>query len=255
MITAMAGAAGLFLTGTANAYPIKDPALTENALYSSGKLATSRCAEPPIRNNDRALAKRYVAAVTDCLNASWGTHFKAAGLRFGKPRLRLVDKLPARYCGIDVDLKLKSQLYYCGRSQTMTIQIGQDWLTNADDLWLLHATSTLYGRHLAALTGVEKAFQDVPYANRNEMNEQIRRATLQDDCLAGVFIRRVWSSFGRGTKDWNELLRILKASGDAKGEPRISGKGSSRAAWTKLGHTTGDTASCNTWIAAPSRVA
>lgn len=250
---AVAGAAGLFLTGTANAYPIKDPVLTKNALYGTGRLAASKCAEPPIRNNDRTLAKRYIAAVTNCLNASWGAHFKAAKLPFGKPRLRIVDKVPAGYCDSDVS-KDPSQAYYCSASRTMMIQIGKDWLTSADDLWLLHVTGMLYGAHLAHLTGIEKAFQKAPYANKNEMNEQIRRLNLQGDCLGGVFVRSVWSSFGGKSTEWNELLRTLRDNGDVKGQDRTFGKGTSRAAWTKLGYTTGDPASCNTWAATPARV-
>ncbi|WP_329084399.1 neutral zinc metallopeptidase [Streptosporangium sp. NBC_01469] len=255
MIIAMAGAAGLFLTGTANAYPIKDPVLTKNAFYTSGKLAQTRCAEPPIKNNDRTLARRYMAAVTNCLNTAWGAHFKAAGLPFGKPRLKFVNKVPAGYCGLNVDPKEKSQVYYCRESRTMVVQIGQNWLTSADDLWLLHVTGLLYGAHLAGLTGIEKAFDEAPYANRNEMNEQIRRSSLQTDCLGGVFTRSVWSSFGRGAKDWNELLRTLRDSGDVKGQARTAGTGANRAAWTKLGYATGDPASCNTWTATPARVA
>ncbi len=255
MIIAMTGAAGLFLTGTANAYPIEDPALTENALYSSGELAATKCAEPPIRNNNRTLVRRYIAGVAKCLDASWGAHFRAAELPFGKPRLQVLNKAPARYCGEKVDRKEDSQLYYCSRSRTMMMQIGRDWLSDVEDLSLLHATGVLYATHLGRLTGIEKAYQDAPYANNNELNEQTRRTNLQDDCLSGVFIRSVWSSLGRKTGDWNELLRVLRKSGDAKGQPRVYGKGTSRAAWTKLGYTTGDPASCNTWTATPAKVA
>lgn len=255
MITAMAGAAGLFLTGTAHAYPIEDPVLTENTLYDSGKLAGTRCAEPPIKNNDRTLVRRYIAGVTKCMDASWGAHFRAAELPFGKPRLRVVNKMPARYCGDDVNLKEDSQLYYCSQSRTMTMQIGRNWLADVDDLSLLHATGALYAAHLTLLTGIEKAYQDAPYANKNELNEQSRRINLQEDCLSGVFIRSVWPSLERGTKDWNELLRILKGSGDVKGRPRTYGKGGNRAAWTKAGYTTGDPASCNTWTATSAKVA
>lgn len=255
MIIAITGAAGLFLTGTANAYPVKDPVLTENPLYSSGKLAETECAEPPIRNNNLKLAKRYVTALTGCLNTSWGAHFESAGLPFTKPRLKLVSKVPANYCGFEVDAKVKSQSYYCLESRTMMVQIGKDWLVTADDLWLLHATSTLYANHLMALTGIEKAFQAAPYANKHELNEQVRRANLQQDCLGGVFIRSIWDSFGRGKKDWSTLLRTLKVNGDSAGQDRTFGKGASRTTWTALGYTSSDPASCNSWAAKPSKVA
>jgi hypothetical protein len=51
MIIALTAVGGLFLTGTANAYPIEDTALTENSLHDSGKLAETKCAIPTKSNN------------------------------------------------------------------------------------------------------------------------------------------------------------------------------------------------------------
>ncbi|GAA2892628.1 hypothetical protein GCM10010517_57120 [Streptosporangium fragile] len=78
---------------------------------------------------------------------------------------------------------------------------------------------------------------------------------LQTDCLSGVLAKSIWPSFGRTAKDWNELLGLLKANGDVKGQDRTSGKGANRVARTKLGYTGGDPGACNTWTAAPSKVA
>lgn len=255
MIIMLAAAGSLLLTGTANAYPIKDTALTKNALYESGKPGVTKCVTPRIKVNHLPSATQYVTALTDCLNTSWGAHLTAAGLPFGKPKLKFVSKVPKGYCDFDVDLKENSQGYYCAQSQTILLQLGKDWLKDADDLWLLHTTGLLYGHHVQNLTGIEKAFQAAPYANKTELNEQLRRSGLQADCLGGVFIRSVWFSLSEPAAKWNGLLRILKDSGDVKGKARSNGKGSSRSAWTKLGYTTGDTASCNTWTASPTRVA
>jgi predicted metalloprotease len=255
MIMALAAVGGLFLTGTANAYPIEDTALTENTFYDSGKLATAKCAAPRVKNNNLSSARGYVTALTGCLNTSWGAHLTGSDLLFGKPKLKFVKKLPKKYCDFDVDLKLKSQAYYCAESRTILLQLGTDWLRDADDLWLAHVTGVMYGYHVQNLTGIEDAFQAAPYDNKSELNEQIRRASLQADCLAGAFIRSTRSSLGVSAGKWNELLRILEASGDAKGDARLGGKGSARVAWTKRGYAGGDPASCNAWTASSAKVA
>ncbi|GGT03344.1 hypothetical protein GCM10010156_71550 [Planobispora rosea] len=253
MIAALTGLAGLLLTGTAHAYPIKDEALTKNELYSSGKLAATTCEEPAVKDGDAASVRKYWTGIQSCLNTAWKTHLTEAGLPFSTPVLKF-GKIPKKFCDYDID-KDNSMSYYCPESKTVYVQIGKDWLEDTNDLWLFDLASAMYGYHVQNLVGIDKAFQAAPYANKNEMNEQIRRQSLQVNCLSGVFLRSVWPSLGRTAKDWKLLESGLKDSGDAKGEARVYGKGSNIAYWTKRGYTTGDPASCNTWTASTSRVA
>jgi uncharacterized protein len=58
MIIALTAVGGLLLTGTANAYPIEDTALTENALYDSGKLATAKRAAPRVKKHQSVLGSK-----------------------------------------------------------------------------------------------------------------------------------------------------------------------------------------------------
>ncbi|MGC5011647.1 neutral zinc metallopeptidase [Streptosporangium sp. DT93] len=254
-IFAMAGVAVMLLTGTAHAYPIKNPALKRNALYESGVLAASTCAEPPIKDGSRAQAKRYIQAILGCLNTSWEGHLTTAGMSFSAPKIEFLDKLPKKYCGFTFEKDPGSYSLYCNQSRTIMMRIGKDWLRDTDDLWLLHHTAALYGYHLASLSGIYAAFDKTPYANKSEMNEQIRRFNLYADCLGGVFLHSVQDSLGRGSGDWKRLLSGLKENGDLKGEARTYGKGSSRAAWVARGYAESDLAACNTWIAPSSKVA
>ncbi|GAA3145669.1 hypothetical protein GCM10010466_40910 [Planomonospora alba] len=258
MITALTGAAGFLLagtalTGTAHAYPVKDEALTKSKLYSTGKLAETECAEPSVKAGSVPSARKYWTKIHSCLNDSWKTHLTKAGLPFSEPVLKF-GRIPKGFCGYEIG-KENSQAYYCAESKTVHVQLGKDWVEEADDLFLLHAAAELYGFHVMNLVGIDKAFEAAPYSGKNEMNEQIRRNSLQGDCLSGVFLRSVWSSLDRSSRDWRELQGILKSSGDAKGAERVYGKGSNRLHWTKRGYATGDPASCNTWTASPAKVA
>ncbi|MFB9877760.1 neutral zinc metallopeptidase [Planobispora siamensis] len=249
----MTGVAGLLLTGTAHAYPIKDKELTKNALYESGKLAETECKEPPINDGDLTLAKKYWAGVQDCLNTAWEAHLTAAGLPFSEPTLKF-GKIPKKFCGYTVG-KDNSMVYHCSDTNTILAQIGKSWLHDTDDLWLLYVAASSYGYHIQDLVGIERVYQKMRYANSKESDEQFRRLNLQSDCLSMVFLRSIWSSLDRSDKDWRELQSLLKDNGDARGEPRFSGKGSNIVYWAKRGYTTGDPASCNTWAAPASKVA
>ncbi|MFC4061013.1 neutral zinc metallopeptidase [Planomonospora corallina] len=257
VITALTGAAGLLLTGTAltgtaHAYPIKDKALTQNKLYSTGKLATTECAEKPVEDGDRASAKRYLTGVLNCLNTSWKAHLDAAGLPFTKPVLKTYAKAPARFCGDKVGKG--TEALYCSSSRTILIELHKDLLSDTGDLYLFHLMSSMYSYHVQNLVGIDEAYTAAPYKNASEMNEQIRRNSLQADCLAGVFIKSVWPSLERPASNWNHMLGILKDNGDPKGGPRTHGKGGSQVYWSKRGYSTGDPASCNTWTASSAKV-
>ncbi|WP_449060863.1 neutral zinc metallopeptidase [Planomonospora algeriensis] len=252
MIAVLTGVAGLLLTGTAHAYPIKDEALTKNTLYTSGPLAAAECAEPAVKEGSIASAKKYWTAVHSCLNTVWGEHLKTAGLPFEKPVLKF-GRIPKGFCGYDIG-KSKSMAYYCDPSKTVLVQIGKDWTEDIDDLLLLNVAAEMYGQHVQNLVGIHAAYEEAPYANKKELNEQSRRYNLQSECLSGAFLRSVWSSLDRPASDWRDLQSILKNSGDAAGEPRTYGKGGSHVYWAKRGYAKGDPASCNTWSASSAKV-
>ncbi|MBG0812815.1 neutral zinc metallopeptidase [Planomonospora sp. ID82291] len=251
MIAALTGTAGLLLTGTAHAYPVKDKTLTQNALYSTGALTETECAEKSVKDGDPASARKYLTAVLNCLNVSWKTHLEAAGLRFTKPIVKIYTKAPARFCGHKFG---DSEAWHCAQSRTIAIRLHKDLLDETGDLYLFHLMSQMYAYHVQNLVGIDDAYQNIPYKNTSELNEQIRRDSLQSDCLAGVFIKSVWPSLERPVSNWNHLMGLVKDEGDTKGEPRVYGKGANRVYWSKRGYTTGDPASCNTWSASPATV-
>ncbi|MFC6575995.1 neutral zinc metallopeptidase [Planomonospora parontospora] len=251
MIAALTGAAGLLLTGTAHAYPVKDETLTQNALYGAGALAETECAEKSVEDGDPASAKKYLTGVLNCLNASWKTHLEAAGLQFTKPVVKFYTKAPARFCGHKFG---DSEAWHCPQSRTIAIRLHKNLLQDTGDLYLLHLMSQMYAYHVQELVGIGEAYRAAPYKHTSELNEQHRRHSLQMDCLAGVFIKSVWSSLERPVSNWNHLMGMVKDTGDVKGKARVYGKGASRVHWSKQGYATGDPASCNTWAASPAKV-
>ncbi|MEU6718894.1 neutral zinc metallopeptidase [Nonomuraea sp. NPDC046802] len=244
------------LAGTAAAesaaYPVKDPKLNANPLYKAGTLPTTACEEPPVKKNDRKLARAYFDAVVACLETTWKKHLTDAGLPYQKVRVKHVDKFPKKYCGYTPERE-DSQSWYCDKNRTMAVQIGKSWLKEPSDLWLFYIATSLYGYHVQNLVGIADAYDAVPYDTKAELHEQSRRYALQSDCFAGAFAKSVWPLKGRTAKDWNYLVSLV--DGDGPDDERVLGKASSARAWIKRGFAGGDPGSCNTWAASSSKVA
>ncbi|MFG1945261.1 neutral zinc metallopeptidase [Nonomuraea sp. NPDC048826] len=254
MIAALA-AVTLPLSGTAaNAAvdPIDSPELTKNELYAAGPLPRTKCAEKRLRPGDKKQARAYVSAVVACLDKTWGRHLAKAGVDFAKLRVKHYSRIPKKYCGMDVG-KEDAQIWYCDRTKTLAVQVGKSWLEETDDLWLFQLTSAMYGMHVQQLTGITDAHNDEPYDGEAELREQSRRANLQTECLAGAFLKSVWPLKGRNSRDFRELLSLMR--GDGRKDERWLGKTANVRAWIKRGFATGDPKSCNTWSASSSRVA
>ncbi len=234
------------------AYPVKDATLTKNALYEAGALPATTCAEKKIKANDRASARAYLDGIVECLDNTWEQHLTGAGLPFKKIRVKHVAKTPKKWCGFTTG-DYNSQAYYCAGNNTLMIQLGRSWLSDADSLWLAYVGSSMYGLHVQNLVGINTAFENMSYRGKSEDMEQARRRNLQTDCLGGAFLKSVWPLDGRHSRDWRRLVGFMQ--GDSKGEGRWYGKTSSIKAWLRAGYATGDPGSCNTWAAPSAKVA
>ncbi|MGI5157441.1 neutral zinc metallopeptidase [Microbispora sp. CA-102843] len=248
MITlATATAVALVPAASAAARPVKDKALTENALYEAGALPTTACPEKPIKKLDPKSARSYLNGVLACLNRTWARELKAAGLKWSKPKVVYATKAPVRFCGA----KWKDWgSFYCEASRTMEIVLDKDLLEEPDDLFLFNLMAELYGEHVQSLVGITRAWEKQPYQNKGELAEQNRRYNLQNSCFSGAFIASVWKSLHRGREDWDDLLFYIR---DWAG--KNTGSRKSITYWAGQGFATGDPGACNTWTAPSAKVA
>ncbi|MFI7618195.1 hypothetical protein ACIBP6_43945 [Nonomuraea terrae] len=254
LIAALAGVLAAPLGGTASAeittYPVKEQKLTASPLYKTGPLPSTTCAEKPVKRNDRKKARAYFDAVIDCLETTWEQHLTTAGLPYEKVKVRHMTRIPKKYCGMDIG-KEDSQAWYCSDNGTIAVQMGREWLSEPDDLWLFDMASYVYAYHVQELVEIGPAFEKLPYGKKAELQEQIRRSTLQANCLAAAFLKSVWPLEGRTAKDWNHLVDLL----DSVGEKESYGKPATIRHWVKRGFSTADPGSCNTWSVPHTKVA
>ncbi|WP_344580017.1 neutral zinc metallopeptidase [Nonomuraea roseoviolacea] len=243
----------LLLSGTAqaSAYPIREPDLTKNKLYGTGALEPGECRERDMKRNDVPSAKRYLTAVLNCLNASWGAHFERAGLPFSKAGITFLTK-PRRYCGDKWGKYVAGT--YCRKERSFAVLLDKDALSDPEGLSLMELAGHEYAHHIQNITGMARAFSYYPYKGKKEFNEQMRRYELQAECLSGVFIGSVWDSLGRDETDWDVYMDVARESGDEWTESADHGKGRNQASWLDKGFRAVAPKACNTWVAPSSKV-
>ncbi|MFI7424872.1 neutral zinc metallopeptidase [Nonomuraea sp. NPDC049684] len=235
----------------ASAFPIRARVLTANKLYRTGELRASQCAERDVGAKTVASAKRYLTAVLNCLNRSWGAHFKRAGLPFAKAKIGFITK-PRKYCGWPWG---SAAATYCDAERRFLVLLDDDMLDVSTSLFLFETAVHEYGHHVQNLTGIARSYDRYPYRNKSELNEQNRRMELQAECLGGVFFGSVWDSLTeRSEEDWKILLQMVRDSGDEQQKIRSHGKGSNRATWLDKGFRTRSPQACNTWTVSSSQV-
>ncbi|GAB1822833.1 hypothetical protein [Herbidospora sp. RD11066] len=240
------------LATPAAADPATDPKLTKNSLYSTGAFPRSVCAEKPIKQRNNAAAGRaYITFVVGCLDRIWSKQLAKKGIKFKKPKLKLLAKDPARYCGIK--WTNTSDIDYCESSRELMAVLDRTILNlGPDDLWIFTSLSNAYAEHVQYLTGIETAMWKIlPEEDEPGFDETNRRVFLQAFCLSGVFTGSVFPSMPRKTSEWNSIVKAHAKflNGEALGSVK------SITYWMNRGFTSRDPKFCNTWIVSNSLVA
>ncbi|GAB1822834.1 neutral zinc metallopeptidase [Herbidospora sp. RD11066] len=225
-----------------------DPRLTGNVLYKTGVIPRSACAEKPVeKRNDVKAAKAYVTFLVGCLDRVWSKQLAKAGIRFTKPRLKLLTKNPARYCG----WKWEKGAYddYCESDKEILVVLGRTLLdVDPDDLWIWTAVSSRYGEHVQYLTGIQRATDKAWPDDEAAQNEVLRRVFLQTYCLTGAFTASVFRSTPRRLSEWKYIVGEWTTI-----ESKEAGSAENIAHWMNRGFNTRDPKNCNTWTA-PTRL-
>lgn len=255
-IMVAAGASVLLFSGTtsAYAYPVNDaPDLTNNSLYAAGKLPGAACAKKPAKGKTLASVTKHVNAIISCLNNTWGSYLKEANLQFVPTLVEMKGKYKTDCRGRTLSPK-KSAVFYCGGRANFIVQIRSDWIKASDDVQIFAQLSSAYGEHVLNMVDIAEAYNALHADDGTEMSEQLRRYSLQAQCISGVTAKSLWPALGYPAKDAKRLAGLAKAEAD-KSKFDIFGKGANLAYWFNRGHSTGNPKSCNTWTAPAGKVA
>ncbi|MEV0289518.1 neutral zinc metallopeptidase [Kribbella sp. NPDC050820] len=232
----------------------------ENPFYSTGPLATVKCAEPAYRPTSKENVRSYYQALIACMDNAWKPLVTQAGFTFRSPRLIVFDDGQETACGVQ-----KEVASYCadeqGGSVTMPWQeltetYSQRKATTRADM--AQSLGFAYGAHLQNLTGIFDATANLrdtapTEAARLEMD---RRQALQANCFSAAFFGAAKASFPLRGELMTQWTWLIRNGGDENSEDNVRDHGSARslALWMNQGFASTDPGTCNTFVAASAKV-
>lgn len=228
-------------------------AATANPLYKTGRLAGSNCSPGDLPRGSTVAYKRFLTRVTSCLNRSWATQFRKAGLQFSKPRLRIITRKVRTPCG---PWASGADGVYCSTDRTMYMLITKTQLRNPFALGITRLMAHEYGHHVQAVSGIWNYWA----AARTQTGSSgrlllSRRSELQAECFSSVFMSTVKDTLPIDPAEWDATVEWFRKNGHKGWAQNDHGKGSSQAFWMKRGYASASPGSCNTWSVSPRYVA
>jgi predicted metalloprotease len=230
-------------------------------LYRVGSLNGYGCRGRTIVQGLPSSFAVFLNATTNCLDRTWSTAFRQAGIPFSPP-VRVFWTTPGRSpCG---DYPAPgAAAFYCPSNHAMYIgvthtQQAAGGLPARYNVAYAREVAHEYGHHVQDEAGILGYSREARTraATIEERNAITRRSELQAQCLAGTFMAAVRPSFPVTSGQWQIALRDSYGRGDDPMDPENRDHGSRRhyAAWLNFAFTRGTTSVCDTWTARPSLV-
>ncbi|MGQ0838700.1 neutral zinc metallopeptidase [Actinokineospora sp.] len=236
--------------GRSSAEPRTLSQIAANPLLTPGApLAAVDCALPALGTEAAELDAYYRVGI-GCLDQAWRPVLTAAGLPFGSPGLNIDDR-PRSKCGF-APAKDEATAFYCERDKVIYMP-RERLIRDAGDESAFHLAVLAheYGHHVQALAGILGAVDERERrADEDEFLELSRRAELQANCFAGVFLA---AASGRGAVDGELAAESARSFEDTLGSD-THGKSRNQAKWAMVGFEGKSTGSCNTWSASSGDV-
>ncbi|WP_214320192.1 neutral zinc metallopeptidase [Nonomuraea sediminis] len=227
------------------ANPSGKAAAVNNPLYKTGRLAGSNCSPGSLPKGSVAAYRHFLTAVTNCLNRSWGTQFKKAGLTFSSPRLRIITKKMRTPCG---PWSVGADGIYCSSDRTMYMLITKTQLRDPFALGITRLMAHEYGHHVQNMSGIWSYYWAARNASGHSGQLQLsRRSELQAECLSSVFMSTVHDSLPIDDREWDYTVNWFRQHGADSWPENDHGKGPTIAAWMNRGYNSGSPGACNTW--------
>lgn len=227
-------------------------AATANPLYKTGRLASSNCSPGDLPRGSTVAYKSFLTRVTNCLNRSWASQFRKAGLKFSKPRLRIITRKVRTPCG---SWGAGADGVYCSTDRTMYMLITKTQLRAPFALGITRLMAHEYGHHVQEISGIWNYWTVARSQTGNSGRLLLsRRSELQAECFSSVFMSSVKDTLPINPAEWDRVVDWFHDNGHKAWRQNDHGKGPTQAFWMKRGYASGSPGACNTWSVSPRYV-
>lgn len=225
------------------------PAAVDSPLYA-GPETKARCAFPVVVPRSWKSMRRYLAAVSRCMDRVWKREFERARMYYVTPkRVYVRHRVSDPRCG---RMPAKGAAgTYCDETRTYFVLIGEAGLQPWAQAWFAEVVAHEYAHHVQYMANISdyeaEAYDDAITAKGEDL--VVRRLELQAECLAGVALHAV-----RDELPPRREFRNLYGGTIAPKWVRDHGRLGTQLRWFERGLGSGRPGMCDTWSVPGRRV-
>lgn len=234
--------------------PYGDAARDHNPLNQVGKAKELDCHAPRVLSGSFTSMKKYLTAISGCLDRFWAAEFAEAHVVFTPPKRSFPNKVPKSFC--EGKWTEGAGGTYCNfpgspdhRRFIVPIRPGDLWPDYRLDLAIVVAHE--YGHHIQEMSGyatVENAaYRKAPDGKRKAMDLITRRSELQTQCFAGIAMGAFYDSLFSSRSALSIYRRNQRSWDQEAAWDRDHGLPKTQLAWFERGFKARSTGACNTW--------
>ncbi|GII59047.1 hypothetical protein Pth03_74360 [Planotetraspora thailandica] len=215
---------------------------TDSPLYTAPK-AKAHCDVPSIKSGSFTSMKKYMTAVSACLDRIWTSEFRAAKIYYSPPERKFIQRrVRDPKCGM---MPAKgADGTYCGGTKTYYVLAARTALRPDAAPWASEVVAHEYGHHVQHMINIldyeESAAGVAPKSDADVLS---RRVELQAECFAGVAI----SGMGGEMPSWWDYRSLYTGYALDGAWVRDHGKLSTQMRWLGRGYRSGKPEACDTW--------
>ncbi|MDL4772796.1 neutral zinc metallopeptidase [Actinomadura xylanilytica] len=225
---------------------------TDNKLYKTGALIPVKCHLPAIAPGSASM-RRFMDALSDCLDASWQGQFGKAQTRFAPPKRVFWEGSGRSPCGSYPSPGASA--FYCPANNTMYVGLRHVVETSGGEplshfAVFARVIAHEYGHHVQDRAGILLyAHAEMERADALARAEGSRRIELQAQCFAGAFLGAERTTLPMTRAQYAAMIADVRGRGDERLPPeqRDHGSGRSYSGWVVKGFKGRALAVCNTW--------
>lgn len=232
--------------------PVGEGILTANPLYDTDRLSSLPCPAPELDIHSPGSVADFLNAMTDCLDEAWAAQFRQAGVPYDPPRRVFWTEEGTSPCR---EYPSAAGAFYCRADKSIyigTTDVVEKWNHAENNIVYASLLAHEYGHHVQGESGLLEHYHEQRRLEESaqQQNTWTRKAELQANCFAGVFLGSVSVTYPITADDRAVVLEDASETADPEDAPeeeRTHGSAENGRYWLDHGMREQSPDACNTW--------
>ncbi|WP_433370514.1 neutral zinc metallopeptidase [Streptosporangium sp. CA-115845] len=217
-------------------------AALKSPLYRTPPIAKIKCKLPLLEEDSWGSMRRYMQAVSGCLDRVWARQFAKMHASYTPPKRKyLAKRIKTTACD---GLTPPKGAYgvYCPSNKTYYVLADRSSWASYHAFWAAHLVAHEHSHYIQDLVSILNYHAELDTKARNQQDRLLAENRLEDQ--AGCFAAAALQAMRDTLPSWSEFISMYRSEKDLK----LYG------VWLDRGHNGGRLGSCNTWTAPMKKI-